>query len=121
VIRLKRIHDQPEASDGFRVLVDGMWPRGIGKGEAGVDEWLREIAPSRDLRRWFAHDPAKFGQFCRRYAAELDARPEAVERLLGILRGHDPVTLLFAARDREHNNAVALLRYLRERGFVVGD
>lgn len=118
MIRLKRIHDRPEASDGTRVLVDGMWPRGIGKGEAMVDLWLRDIAPSKELRRWFAHDPAKFEEFCRRYAEELDARPEVVARLRELLAQGD-VTLLYAARDREHNNAVALLRYLEERRIAT--
>lgn len=117
MLRLKRVHDRPEAADGIRVLVDGLWPRGIGKGEAAVDVWLREIAPSKELRRWFAHDPDRFEEFCRRYAEELDARPEVVERLKELIRRGD-VTLLFAARDREHNNAVALLRYLRERRII---
>lgn len=114
MIRLKRIHDQPDPADGIRVLVDGMWPRGIGKREARVDLWLKEIAPSKELRRWFNHDPAKFDEFCRRYAAELDAKPKTIEQLLGLLQQGD-VTLLFAARDRAHNNAVALLRYLQAR------
>lgn len=115
MIRVKRIHDRPGPEDGTRVLVDGIWPRGIGKGEAGVDLWLREIAPSKELRRWFAHDPVRFEEFCRRYWAELDAKPEVVARLAELVREGD-VTLLFAARDREHNNAVALLRYLEQRG-----
>lgn len=119
MIRLKRIHDQPDPADGIRVLVDGMWPRGIGKGEAGVDLWLKDIAPSKELRRWYGHDPAKFDEFCRRYAVELDAKPEPLNRLLDLLRQGD-VTLLFAARDRTHNNAVALLRYLQARALAPG-
>ncbi|GBD44780.1 hypothetical protein HRbin40_02270 [bacterium HR40] len=118
MIRIKRVHDRPEPADGVRVLVDGVWPRGIGKGEAAIDLWLREIAPSTELRRWFAHEPQRFEEFYRRYSAELDERPAAVRRLLDLVRKGD-VTLLFAARDREHNNAVALLRYLRERGLAA--
>ncbi|MDX1609545.1 MAG: DUF488 family protein [Halofilum sp. (in: g-proteobacteria)] len=109
--QLKRVRDPVEPDDGHRVLVDGMWPRGVRKQEAAVDEWLREIAPSRTLRQWFGHDPARWEEFVRRYHAELDAMPECVERLAELGRDQT-VTLCHDARDRKHNNAVALKAYL---------
>lgn len=108
-IRTKRVYDPPEPADGKRVLVDRLWPRGLRKQDAAVDLWLKEAAPSHELRRWFGHDPAKWDEFQRRYAAELEARHAALEPLLAI---HEPLTLLFAAQDRERNNAVALARWL---------
>ena len=93
------------------MLVDRLWPRGLSKDKAKVDRWLREVAPSNELRRWFGHDPARWQEFCRRYAAEIDASPEALDELAAICRA-GPVTLLFAAHDAEHNNAVALAAML---------
>jgi uncharacterized protein YeaO (DUF488 family) len=106
-IRLKRVYDKPAKADGRRVLVDRIWPRGLTKQEARIDEWLTEIAPSTKLRKWFRHDPARWNEFKKRYAAELDDRREQVERLAR--ESHKrTVTLLFGAKDIEHNNAVAL-------------
>jgi uncharacterized protein YeaO (DUF488 family) len=106
-IRLKRVYDKPAKADGRRVLVDRIWPRGLTKQEARIDEWLKEIAPSTKLRKWFRHDPARWNEFKKRYAAELDDRREQVERLAR--ESHKrTVTLLFGAKDIEHNNAVAL-------------
>ncbi len=113
MIRLKRIHDMPAPEDGLRVFVDRVWPRGIGKGEAAIDLWLREIGPSTELRRWFSQDPKRFEAFCERYWEELEARPEVVERLRRIVEDGD-VTLLYSSRDRERNTAVALKRYLEK-------
>lgn len=113
-VRVKRVHDPAEAADGTRVLVDRIWPRGVRKADAGVDLWLRDVAPSAELRRWFAHDPDKWTEFRRRYRAELAERPEALDELVARAR-RGRVTLLFAARDREHNNAVALRELLLER------
>ena len=108
-IALKRAYEEADANDGTRVLVDRLWPRGLSKERARVDAWLKEVAPSDELRRWFGHDPDKFAEFRKRYEAELasESGKEAVTKLRELVkRGH--VTLLFAARDMEHNNAVVL-------------
>lgn len=107
MIRLKRVYDPPEPEDGVRVLVDGLWPRGVSKAEGRIDRWLREIAPSSGLRTWFGHVPEKWEEFRERYREELRSRAD----LLAQLREEaekQTVTLLFAARDRDHNNAVVL-------------
>lgn len=111
-VRVKRIYEQPSAQDGCRVLVDRLWPRGLKKDRARVDRWLRDLAPSGPLRKWFAHDPARWEEFVRRYHAELDGRADAVAELLQLCE-HGPLTLLFAARDISRNNAVALEAYLK--------
>ncbi|WP_322989861.1 MULTISPECIES: DUF488 domain-containing protein [unclassified Hoeflea] len=113
-LEIARIHDDAAQTKGARILVDRLWPRGVSKVDAKLDDWIRESAPSNDLRRWFAHDPAKWETFRSRYLTELDANPEPIERLLDWCR-KGPVTLLFAARDREYNQAVVLRDYLRER------
>ncbi len=111
MVRLKRVYDQPAADDGRRVLVDRLWPRGVAKEAARIDEWLKEIAPSDDLRKWFGHDPARWDDFRRRYREELQGHEEVLERLrLEARRG--TVTLLFAAKDEGRNNAVALKEML---------
>lgn len=112
-IQVKRVYDPPAPDDGYRVLVDRLWPRGLTKERAAVDEWLREAAPSSDLRRWFAHDPTRWAEFKRRYFAELaaPAAREAVEHLRA-LAGRGTITLLYAATNEAHNNAVALREYL---------
>ncbi|HWP85317.1 MAG TPA: DUF488 domain-containing protein [Terriglobia bacterium] len=110
-IRIRRVYEPPADDDGFRVLVDGLWPRGLSKERAGVDLWLREIAPSAGLRRWFGHDPKRWKEFVRRYRQELRENPEPVKRLRTMAR-EKAVTLLFAAKDEAHNNAVALQQYL---------
>jgi len=106
-LKIKRIYDPAEDTDGFRVLVDRLWPRGVAKEKAHLDLWLKEIAPSTDLRKWFAHDPAKWEGFKQRYLEELKANAPAVELLKSLLTKGD-VTLLYAARDAEHNEAVIL-------------
>lgn len=106
-VRLKRTYEPAEPSDGLRVLVDRLWPRGLRKDEAQVDLWLKEIAPSAELRRWFGHDPARWEPFQRKYREELRDRAELLRTLQDALH-RGPVTLLFAARDREHNDAVVL-------------
>ena len=116
-VAIKRVYDQPEPGDGTRILVDRLWPRGLSKERAKVDIWLKEVAPGNDLRKWFGHDPAKFAEFRRRYEAELESESgkEALARLLN-LASQGPVTLLYAARDSEHNDAVVLRDLLvRER------
>ncbi len=114
MIRIKRVYEPPSAEDGRRYLVERLWPRGLRKDALPLDGWLREVAPSDALRRWFGHDPARWEEFQRRYAAELDARPDAWRPLLEAAR-QGPVTLLFSARDTEHNNAVALKAYLEAK------
>lgn len=111
MIRVKRAYDPPAPDDGARYLVDRIWPRGLRKEELRLDGWIRDAAPSDALRRWFRHDPARWEEFRRRYAAELDRRPESWQPLLEAAR-HGTVTLLFGARDEHHNNAVALAEYL---------
>ncbi len=106
-VRLKRAYDPPAPDDGLRVLVDRLWPRGLKRDEAKVDLWLKDAAPSTDLRRWFGHDPARWPGFQERYRAEL-AGNAALEELRGIVKQGRRVTLLFGAKDTEHNNAVVL-------------
>jgi len=110
-IRLKRAYEPSKKDDGFRVLVDRLWPRGVSKSSARIDLWLKEIAPSAALRKWFGHDTLKWDTFRARYFRELQKNPKAVAQLNEIIR-NGPVTLLFAAKDQEHNNAVALKEYL---------
>jgi len=110
-IRTKRAYGPPAPQDGARFLVDRLWPRGLRKEDARIDGWLRDLAPTDALRRWFGHDPAKWSEFKRRYFAELDRKPEALRPLLEAAR-KGPVTLVFGARDPDHNNAVALKEYL---------
>ncbi|CAN5855073.1 DUF488 domain-containing protein [soil metagenome] len=112
-IRLKRIYEAPAKADGYRVLVDRMWPRGISKDDAKVDLWLKEIAPSSELRKWFAHDPEKWDEFKRRYFRELEGHPQNCNQLAGKAT-KSTVTLLFAAKDVQFNNAAALKEYLEQ-------
>jgi len=112
--KLKRVYAPPAADDGKRILVDRIWPRGLTKTEAALTLWLKDIAPSAALRKWFGHDPARWPEFQRRYRAELDANQEPVDRLRGLLRT-GRATLLYSARDEEHNNALALADYVNER------
>jgi uncharacterized protein YeaO (DUF488 family) len=113
-IRVKRVYEPAAKGDGARVLVDRVWPRGITKERAALDLWLKEIAPSTDLRKWFGHEPARWDEFRKRYGKELDGNGEAVEQLQGMI-AKGPVTLLYSAHDAEHNQAVALLEYLQGR------
>ena len=114
-IRIRRVYEEPSADDGLRVLVDRLWPRGRSKQSARVDVWLKDIAPSKNLRTWFGHIPERFDEFAARYRAELDTNPEAVNRLRGLIADHPRVTLLYGAKDNEHNNAVVLRDYLRDQ------
>ena len=111
-VRLTRAYEQPASSDGYRVLVDRLWPRGVSREEARLDEWAKELAPSAALRRWFAHDPARFGEFRRRYTAELAAQEEKLGELRRRAR-NGTLTLVYGARDQEHNDAVVLAEILR--------
>jgi uncharacterized protein YeaO (DUF488 family) len=106
-VRIKRAYEAPSVDDGTRVLIDRLWPRGIGKAEAAVDHWMKEIAPSTELRTWFGHDPARWKEFQRRYRSELMEHRDAFDRLRELTR-RGVVTLVYAARDEAHNDAVVL-------------
>lgn len=111
-IAIKRAYDEAAASDGYRALVDRLWPRGVKKENLKVDEWCKEIAPSTELREWFAHDPAKFSEFKKRYIAELGKNNLASE-LLKRAEDSGTLTLVYSAKDTEHNQAVVLADYLK--------
>ena len=113
-IHVRRVYEAPGPADGRRILVDRIWPRGISREKAAIDHWAREAAPSTALRKSFAHDPARWPEFRRRYFAELDANPEAVAALRGEI-GEGPATLLYAAKREPENNATALKEYLERR------
>ncbi|GAB6982360.1 DUF488 domain-containing protein [Prevotella dentasini JCM 15908] len=106
-IRIKRAYAPADAGDGFRVLVDRLWPRGLGKEKARIDLWEKRVAPSRELRKWFGHAPGRFPKFAERYRAELAANAAYPDFLAQVCR-HEVVTLVYAAHDEEHNNAVVL-------------
>lgn len=110
-IRLSRVYDDDPPGPGQRFLVERLWPRGVRRADVDLDGWLKDVAPSTELRQWFGHDPQKWEEFRRRYFTELDARPDAWQPLLAAA-GSGGVTLLYSSRDREHNNAVALRDYL---------
>jgi uncharacterized protein YeaO (DUF488 family) len=111
MIQLKRVYEKPEAHDGIRFLIERLWPRGVRKADLVTDGWQKEAGPSDQLRKWFSHDPEKWAEFQHRYFAELDTRPEAWEPILKAAK-RGTVTLLYSSHDTEHNNAVALERYL---------
>lgn len=114
MVTIKRVYEAPDAADGQRFLIDRLWPRGISKAKAQLDGWLRDVAPSTGLRQWFGHDPALWPEFQRRYRTELDGEPERWRPLLDAAQKGD-VTLVYAARDQEHNDAVVLRQYLLEK------
>jgi uncharacterized protein YeaO (DUF488 family) len=116
-LAIKRVYDPPDASDEMRVLVDRLWPRGMSKARAKIDRWEKELAPSDALRRWFGHDPAKWTGFRKRYANELKAHADEMRELVAAAR-RGRVTLLYAARDEEHNNAVVLVEFMKKRTRV---
>ena len=113
-VKLKRAYEPAGPDDGTRILVDRLWPRGLSKAEAGVDRWLKEIAPSTELRQWFSHDPARWPEFRRRYAEELRQHAAVLDEIRALAR-EDTVTLVYGARDETHNDAVALKDVLLRR------
>lgn len=113
-IQIKRAYEPPEASDGFRILVDRMWPRGLSKEHLRLDMWLRDIAPSSPLRKWFGHDPAKWDQFKANYLEELANNPGSIELFLQAAKGQAKVTLVYGAKDPLHNQAVILQEFLQQ-------
>lgn len=112
-IRIKRIYEKADSSDGRRILIDRIWPRGVRKEDAKLDNWIKDIAPSSDLRKWFNHEPEKFTVFAEKYQKELDKQPELTEDL--IKKGKEKrLTLLYAVKDEKHNQAVVLKKYLEK-------
>jgi uncharacterized protein YeaO (DUF488 family) len=111
-VQIKRAYDVAEPGDGYRILIDHVWPRGISRERAQLDEWARELAPSDELRKWFDHEPTRFARFRERYRRELAGQAERIEALRERAE-RGPVTIVYAARDREHNNAVVLAELLR--------
>lgn len=112
-ILLKRAYEPAAESDGWRVLVERLWPRGIKKEALHLDAWMKEVAPSTELRKWFNHDPRKWSEFRDRYFAELNTRPESWRRVIEAPR--TPITLVYSSHDQQHNNAVALREYLKSK------
>jgi uncharacterized protein YeaO (DUF488 family) len=116
MIKVKRVYDTPRKDDGFRILVDRLWPRGLSKQKAKIDLWLDDVAPSTTLRRWFAHDPTRWTEFRRRYFEELKAKGELLSLIRErTLRGN--ISLLYGAKENKFNNAVALKEYLERQGI----
>ena len=112
-VKLKRAYEHAAAGDGIRILIDRLWPRGVKKADAAIDQWVKDIAPSTALRKWFGHDPVRWQEFRRRYAEEVRAHPEQLDRLRALAR-QGPITLVYSAHDEVHNDAVAL------RGLLLG-
>ena len=113
-VKLKRAYEPPSRSDGKRVLIDRLWPRGVKRSEAKIDEWMKEIAPSTGLRKWFGHEPARWPEFQDRYVAEVRQHPELLDDLRKLAR-EGPLTLVFSARDEDHNDAVVLRDLILDR------
>jgi uncharacterized protein YeaO (DUF488 family) len=114
MIKLKRIYDNAAKDDGFRILVDRLWPRGMSKEKAKVDLWLREIAPSDNLRKWFSHDPKKWEDFKKKYEIEVKSKRELLDKIKQVEKEKGTITLLYSAKDEEHNNAVVLNSILKK-------
>jgi len=114
MIKLKRVYDPREKDDGYRILVDRLWPRGLSKDQVEVDEWLKDIAPSDQLRKWFAHDASKWSEFQQIYASELSQKADLIQAIIS-KQSAFLITLVYAAKDREHNNAVFLKEYIEKQ------
>ena len=111
-VSIKRIYEDYQSSDGFRILVDRLWPRGIKKENAHIDLWLKDISPSTELRKWFNHEPEKWDEFTKKYLIEISSNSVASQELLSAIEQHSKVTLLYGAKDEEHNQAVVLKKWL---------
>ena len=114
MVRIARIYEPPQKDDGWRVLVDRLWPRGVTKEALQIEAWIKDVAPRTELRKWFGHDPAKWDEFQRRYIAELQSEPGAWQPLLDAA-GNGTLTLVYGAKDTEHNDAVVLKAFLEKR------
>ena len=115
LIRIKRVYDLPTEEDGFRILVDRLWPRGISKEKAKLDLWMKDIAPSELLRTWFNHEPSKWGEFQKKYKTELSVKKASINQIEQLEKEKGAITLVYSARDTEHNNAVALKSVLERK------
>jgi uncharacterized protein YeaO (DUF488 family) len=112
MIKIKRIYEKYSLDDGFRILIDRLWPRGVPKANAKVDLWLKEIAPTDSLRKWFSHDPEKWESFKKKYVEELKKNKPTLDKIKDLEKEHKTITLVFSAKDEQHNNAVALQKVL---------
>lgn len=112
-LKIKRVYEPLDKNDGYRVLVDRLWPRGVKKEAANADAWMKEVAPSPALRKWYGHDPEKWPEFSKKYLTELKKEPELVQPLLDYVKKYKVVTLLYAAKDEKHAHALVLQRYLQ--------
>jgi uncharacterized protein YeaO (DUF488 family) len=115
MVQIKRIYDEPNQDDGYRILVDRLWPRGVSKGQAAIDLWLKEVAPSPELRTWFGHKPEQFTDFKHRYTEELSNNPATAELLKRLADSNQNVTLLYGAKDPAINHAVVLQQFLEKQ------
>lgn len=116
MIKLRRIYDPEEPDEGYRVLVDRLWPRGISRADASWNEWMKEIAPGNELRKWYNHDPSRWESFREKYKQELSSRHDLLLKLLQLERDHGTLTLLYSSREQSLNNAVALREFLQQLG-----
>lgn len=116
-IRIKRAYEPPTHDDGTRILIDRLWPRGVKKENLALDQWAKELSPSTELRQWFGHDPARWQEFRRRYAAELRQRTDLLDPLRALAR-KGPITLVYSAHDEAHNNAIAMREFLLAPGII---
>jgi uncharacterized protein YeaO (DUF488 family) len=114
LIKIKRVYESSSEEDGFRILVDRLWPRGLSKESAQIDAWLKDIAPSDSLRKWFSHDPKKWIEFKKRYHEELKEKKDTVSKIKSLEKEKRMVTFLYSAKDKEHNNAVFLQEYMQK-------
>jgi uncharacterized protein YeaO (DUF488 family) len=118
MIRIKRVYDSPAKEDGYRILIDRLWPRGLTKEKANVDLWLKEIAPSNELRKWYSHDPEKWMEFKKRYQKELADKQELLRKIMQLEKEKGVVALLYSTKETEHNNATALQGFLKESSAI---
>ena len=119
MINIKRVYADPEEEDGYRILIDRLWPRGMSKAKAKLNLWMKEIAPTEELRQWFNHEPEKWAEFQRRYKKELATKPEMLERIKETEEEKGTVTLVYSAKDEEHNNAVVLKAVLESQNAIA--
>ncbi len=115
MLKTKRVYEKPSSNDGFRILIDRLWPRGLSKQRAAVDLWKKDVAPSEELRVWFSHDPEKWVEFQKKYKAELKKNSDSINAIRQIINEKKAVTLVYAAKDTEHNNAIVLLNLLQKK------
>ncbi len=113
MIKIKRVYEEYSPDDGFRILIDRLWPRGVSKANAHVDLWFKEIAPTDKLRKWFSHDPKKWESFKKKYIDELKENKSSLDKIKNLKKEHKLITLVFSAKDEQHNNAVVLIEILR--------